>query len=171
MAYANKISLHVSKTETVLFRPKIFNLKIKLIGKRLYETNSMKYFGIRIDNKLNWKDHIDDIALKLITANAMLYKVRDLVNAGILKAIYHALFESHIHYVCIIWGQNVCIINHIFIIQEKALTLIYFKERNTHTAPLFFKSKMVKPPDKIKIENCLFISKYDNNKLPPIFNS
>ena len=149
----------------------IFSLKITLNGKRLYETNLVKYLGIKMDKKLNWIAHIDDIALKLIGTSAMLYKGRDFVNAGILKAIYHALFESHIHYVCIIWGQNVCIINHIFIIQEKALTLIYFKERNTHTAPLFFKSKMVKPPDKIKIENCLFISKYDNNKLPPIFNS
>ena len=30
---------------------------------------------------------------------------------------------------------------------------------------------MVKLPDKIKIENCLFISKYVNNKLPQIFDS
>ena len=41
-------------------------------------------------------------ALKLIRANAMLYKVRDFVNAGILKSIYHALFELHIHYACTI---------------------------------------------------------------------
>ena len=89
----------------VLVRPKRrcmdFNLKIKLNGKHLYETNSMKYLGIRIDNKLNWKAHINDIALKLIRGNAMLYKCRDFVDAGILKLIYHALFESHIHYVCI----------------------------------------------------------------------
>ena len=30
---------------------------------------------------------------------------------------------------------------------------------------------MVKLTDKIKIENCLFISKYVKNKLPPIFDS
>ena len=36
---------------------------------------------------------------------------------------------------------------------------------------LSIKSKIVNFPDKIKIENCLFISKYDNNKLPPIFSS
>ena len=30
---------------------------------------------------------------------------------------------------------------------------------------------MVKLRNKIKIENCLFISKYLNNKLPAIFNS
>ena len=131
----------------------------------------MKYLGIRIDNKLNWKAHINDIALKLIRANAMLYKVRDFVDAGILKSIYHALFESHIHYACIIWGQNVCTINRLFILQKKALRLIHFNERDAHSAPLLFKSKIVKLRDKIKIENCLFISKYVNNKLPPIFNS
>ena len=122
---------------------------------------------IRIDNKLNWRAHIDDIVLKLIKASGMLYQVRDFVNTRILKVIYLVLFESHVHYTCIIWGQNICTIN----CQKKALRLILFKERNSHTAPLFFKSKMVTLPDKIKSENCLFIRKYVNNKLPPIFNS
>ena len=36
---------------------------------------------------------------------------------------------------------------------------------------LSIKSKIVNFHDKIKIENCLFISKYVNNKLPLIFNS
>ena len=113
-----------------------FNLKIKLHGKQLYETNSVKYLGIRIDNKLNWKGHINDIAPKLIKASAMLYKIRDFVDAGILKSIYCALFESHIHYACIIWGQHVCTINQCFILQNKALRLIHFKEHNVHIAPI-----------------------------------
>ena len=119
-----------------LFRPKRksmdINLKIKLNGKQLYETNSVKYLGISIYNKLNRKAHINDIALKLIRANARLYKVRDFL-----------YFK----------------INQIFILQKKALRLIHFKEPNAHTAPLFTKSKIVKLPGKTEIENCLFISK------------
>ena len=66
--------------------------------------------------------------LNLIRANAMLYKVRDFVNAGILKSIYHALlFELHIHYACTIWGQNVCTINQLFILQKKALRWFILK--------------------------------------------
>ena len=101
----------------------------------------------------------------------MLYKVRDFVDAGILKSICYALFELHIHYACIIWGQNVCTINRLFILQKKALRLIHFKERDACSAPLLFKSKIVKLRDKIKIENCLFISKYVNSKLLPISHS
>ena len=37
--------------------------------------------------------------------------------------------------------------------QKKALSLIHFKESNAHITPLFFKSKMVKLPHKIKILN------------------
>ena len=51
---ANKLSLNVTKIEIVLFRPKIKIMDFNLV-KRLYETNSVKYLGIRIDNKLNWK--------------------------------------------------------------------------------------------------------------------
>ena len=74
----------------VLLRPKtksIFNLKIKLNGKQLYETSSMKYLATKIVNNLNWKVHLDKTGFKLIRANPMLYKVRDYVSVGILKAI------------------------------------------------------------------------------------
>ena len=61
-------------------------------------------------------------------------------------------------------------INCIFILQKRVLTLIDFKDCSAHVAPLFFKSKIVKLPEKIEIENCHFIIKYINNKLPPMFN-
>ena len=61
--------------------------------------------------------------------------------------------------------------NQLFILQKKALKLIHFKELNANNAPLFFKPKSLKLCYKIKIENCLFIRKYVNNKLPPIFNN
>ena len=69
----------------------------KLNRQPLYKTNSVKYLGIKTDSKHNWKSQIDDIALKLIRSNAMLHMVKDYINVGISKAIYHALFESHIN--------------------------------------------------------------------------
>ena len=104
---------------TFIAKRKDFILKRKPI----YETDLIKYLGITIDNKLNWKAHIDNIAVKLIRANKMLYKVRDYVNIEIIKSIYHALFESHIHYACIIWRQNVCTIHRLFMLQKKEIRL------------------------------------------------
>ena len=79
-------------------------MKIKLNGKRLYPTDSVKYIGVKTDSKLNWKSHVNATVTKLNRANAMLYTVRDSVNANILKSIYYALFESHINYASIAWG-------------------------------------------------------------------
>ena len=93
------------------------------------------------------------------------------MNANILKSIYYALFESHINYACIIWGQNISTINCLYILQKKALRIINFKERNAHSPPLFHYSKIIKVADKVKIENCLFINKYTKNKLPSIFTN
>ena len=85
----NKISLNVSKTELIIVKPKrkplVFNMKIKLNGKRLYPTDSVRYLEIKTDGKLNWNSPVNAIATKLNQANAMFYKVRDFVNAYILK--------------------------------------------------------------------------------------
>ena len=45
-----------------------------------------------------------------------------------------------------------------------------FRCRNVHSNPLFFRHEIIKLPDKIIMENCLFIRKSHNFDLPPIFN-
>ena len=57
---ANKISLNVEKTELVIFKsPRtvlLDEIKIKISGKRLYPSNSLKYLGMKIDRFLHWHD-------------------------------------------------------------------------------------------------------------------
>ena len=64
----NKILWNVSKTELIIFKPKRklldFTMKIKLNGKRLYPTDSVKYLGVKIDSKLDWKSHVNATAAK-----------------------------------------------------------------------------------------------------------
>ena len=127
--------------------------------------------GVKTVSKLHWKNHVNTTATKLNRANAMLYKVRDFVNANILKSIYYAFFESHINYACIIWKQNISTVNRLYIHHKKALRIINLKECNANSSPLFHHSKIIKNVDKVKIENCFIINKYANNKLPSIFTN
>ena len=115
---------------------------------------------LELENILNWKSHVNAIATKLNQTNVMLYKVRNFVNANILKSIYYALFESDFNYDCIIWGRNISPMNLLFTLQKKPLRIINFKECNSYLSPLFHYSKIIKITDKFKIENCLFINKY-----------
>ena len=136
-----------------------------------YQTSSVKYLGIKIDQFLNWQDHINNIAVKLNKANAMLYKVRQFVSEKNLRSIYNTIFEHHLNYACIVWDQTKSSINRVFIIQKKAIRTIHFKGKFDHTSFLFYESNIIKLPDKISIEKCLFVSKSLSNQLTEIFNN
>ena len=77
------------------------DLKIKLWGKRLYPTESVKYLDVKIDTNLTWKHHINDISIKLNRANTLLFKIRKYVSPKILRSIYFAIFDSHLSYCCL----------------------------------------------------------------------
>ena len=100
---------NVSKTEVVLFKSSRnvtdVPLKLKLNGKRFYPTNSVKYLGINIDENLNWKQQISNIAIKLNRANGILSKLRHFIDRKTLKEIY-AIFECQLYYSSLIWAQN-----------------------------------------------------------------
>ena len=83
--------MNVKKTELVIFkhqRKKLDSpIKIKLNHKRLNPSKSVKYLDIKIDENLNWKQHIHDITIKLNRANAILFTIRNYVNKHILRTI------------------------------------------------------------------------------------
>ena len=172
---AKRISLNVKKTELVIFKHQRKRLdspiKIKLTRKRLYPSKSVKYLGIKIDENLNWKQQIHDIAIKLNRANSLLYTIRNYVNKHILRTIYFFIFGSHINYANLIWGQNLHAVSRIVILQKKALRIMNFQSRDSHSSLLFKSNHILKLEDKILIENILFINKSFNNLLPPIFKS
>ena len=125
------------------------DLEIKLCGKRLYPTESVKYLGVKIDTNLSWQYHVNDLSIKLNRANAL----------KILRYIYFAIFDSYLSYCCLVWAQ------------KKAVRIICFQPMNSHTSPLFKQNFILKFQDKICLENILFVSKSLNNLTPPIFST
>ena len=132
---ANRISLNVKKTELVIFKHQRKNIdspiKIKLSRTRLYPSKSVKYLGIKIDENLNWKQHIHDIAIKLNRANVLLSIIRNYVNKLTLRTIYFAIFDPHINCANLIWGQNLHSLSRIIILQKKALRIMNFQSRDS----------------------------------------
>ena len=66
------------------------DLKIKLYGKRIYPTESVKYLDVNIDTSLTWQHHVNDLSIKLNRANALLFKIRKYVSLKILRSICSA---------------------------------------------------------------------------------
>ena len=133
------------------------DLTIKLCGKRLYPTESVKYLGVKIDADLSWQYHVNDLTIKLNRANALLFKMRKYVSLKILRSIYFANFESYLSYCCLVWAQNRSTIQRIVISQKtKAVRIINFQPRNSHISSLFKQNFILKFQDKICLENKIF---------------
>ena len=132
-------------------------------------TNSVKCLGINIDDNLNLKQQIFNIAIKLNMANGILSKLIHFIDTKTQKSIYHAIFEPHLYYSSLVWAQHSNSINRLFVLQKESLRIICFLNHNAYTSHLFGDLNILKLPDKIALENCLFINKYFSKCLPAIF--
>ena len=125
---ANKISLNVKRTQMVIFKSKQRklerDLKIKLCGKRLYATESVKYLGVKIDANLTWQHHVNDVSIKMNRANSLHFKTRKYVSLKILRSIYFTIFDSYLSYCCLVSAHNFSTIQRILILQKEAVELL-----------------------------------------------
>ena len=168
---ANKISLNASKTEFVIFRSPWKRMdcipRLKLFGKILTPSKSVKYLGVHLDEHLNWKVHTGIVAAKLRRANGAISKLRHYVPRKVLLDVYHAIFVSHMRYACQVWGLCDNTVTHrIQVLQNTALRLITFNEPRTSASPLFSELGLLKFFDLVKVMNILYVQKYLNNDLP-----
>ena len=73
------------------------HLKIKLCGKKLSATESVKNLGVKFDANLSWRFHVNAY-IKLNRANAILFKVKKYVSFKILRSIYFAISDYCLSY-------------------------------------------------------------------------
>ena len=96
----NKLSLNVSKTKFIIFgNRKLSNqIKIKFADVEIEQVQDTKFLGITIDNKLNWKTHINNLRTKVSKTIAILYKMKPILDQKSLHLLYCSLVLPHISY-------------------------------------------------------------------------
>ena len=79
---ANKISQGVKNTELTMFKPRMkildFDIKLKLNGKVLYPSKSVKDLGVKIDENFSRNKHLYDTGIKLSQVNTILHILKNL---------------------------------------------------------------------------------------------
>ena len=99
---ANRLSLNVTKTEFMVFRPPLKSLNDRIVltlnKTKLFESTKIKYLGLILDPRLTWKDHINELSKRLNRSIGMLYKTRNFCPSPTLRSLYHSLFNSHVCY-------------------------------------------------------------------------
>ena len=169
---ANKISLNEGKTELIYFRKSGTApvLNIKLHGKTLAPSKSVKYLGVYVDEFLNGEIHCREVVKKLNRGNGMLAKARHFVPHSDLKNIYHAIFASHLMYGAQVWTPKLLsVTDKISRLQKSAMRIMTFSDYKAHSEPLFKQVEILKFMDSLSIQNCVFVYDYLHGNLPNSF--
>ena len=168
---ANRISLNVNKMEIILFRHKnntiSKNMNFCISGQKIIPATHTRYLGILMEQHLSQDQHLKMLKQKLSRANGLLAKVSYYLSPKLLRTLYFSIFESHLRYVCQIWGQHS---NHnlhdIANLQCKAIQIINFKNKYTPVESLFKETKIMTLNEIMKSENCLLALHHINQCLP-----
>jgi hypothetical protein len=189
---AHKMALHPAKTKFILFTnsktidegaieillnnnnanenfpEKISNVERITVNS---DVPAMKFLGVFLDPKLNFKHHIKQLSSKLSRALYILRSVKNVLSPNALKTIYYSIFHCHLIYSIQIWTcTSAGPINEIFLKQKQAIRIITGSKYNAHTEPLF-KSCKILPLNELSMYFKLqFMQNYLQGFLPTSFS-
>ncbi len=168
---ANKLSLNVSKTHYILINPERphlpEDLKLQIGNEKIEQKQHIKFLGMIIDDKLEWKDHITFVRNKISSSIYAINKVKHFMNRGHLLTLYYSLIYPYLDYGITLWGSAyLTYVNKIFLMQKKAVRIISGAKYNDHTNPLFKHLNILKLNDIYELKTAKFMYALNNGSLP-----
>ena len=114
------------------------DITLNFAGNEINNPEYVKFLGIIVDGKLNWKHHIDYVIKKMNSGVYALRKLKLLLPRWVLRTLYFSLIESHLSYGLTVWGGTFpSYTKPLKIIQKKCIRVISNKPYNYPTADLF----------------------------------
>ena len=107
----NKLSLNVKETKYIIFHNLHKNINsyrhpIKINNHLIESVTKFIFLAIILDENLNWKSHVENIALKISRCNGLLNKLKYILPRYIMNTLYTSSILPHLTYGVILWGNN-----------------------------------------------------------------
>ena len=105
-------------TSLIITIPFIYNVSLQ-------ETDTIKYLGVHIDNKLTWKSHVDSIVSKANSVKGFLLRNFKHCSPSIKSKCYQTLIRPVLEYASVVWSLYlVTLINKIESVQRRSARFI-----------------------------------------------
>ena len=98
--YKNRLLINYSKTKFLLFNitAKKNEFIVKTNGFVIEQSENIKYLGVVLDDKLNWKAHLKHFKSKLSRSCFVISKLRYYLDTNALKMVYYSVFYPKVQY-------------------------------------------------------------------------
>ena len=167
--HANKLSLNLQKTNYMLFSNslKVVPGDVLFNDVCIERVTSTKFLGLFIDEKLNWKIHIDYLC-KLLSKNVgVIYKLRSIFPQEVMLILYSTLILSYLNYGVLAWGNSLKTqMDKLFLVQKRAIRNICNVNYRAHTNALFNENHLLKVEDIYSMQLGSFMYDFSSKKLP-----
>ena len=173
---ANRLSLNVSKTEFIVFKPPRKSLTerftLKLNGVVLFESTKIKYLGVIMDDRLSWKYHIFELRKKLNKSIGIIFKMKKLCPQRILLSLYYSLVYSHLSYGICVWGNaDDNLLEKVRVAQKKVVRILGNADFLAPTSEIFKSLNILTLDDIFLHQYACLMWDQDHGILPKCFHS
>ena len=177
-AKANKLPLNEEKTKLLVITGKRLASEltekpmINIGGKRILNVvESATLFGLEIDSKLSFTEHVEKVCKKLASRIAVLRKIRGFLPLSQRLQYYNAVIRPVMSFSNVIWSEcDKDLLNRILRLQKRAARVILFADRLVSSVSLFNKLLWIPFYEQCKIDKCSILYKRINGILPNYLN-
>ena len=170
----NKLSLHLGKTESILFSSKkrsknVKDLNIKCNGVDIESKSSVKYLGCVLEQDLSSHAICTSVIKKVNAGLKCLYRKRLFLGQKERKTICSAFLQPLFDYACISWfhGSSKGLQNKLQICQNKTLRFIHGLNNRAHLDVSHFTSlKTLNVTGRVKFLSLNLMQKIFYNTAP-----
>ncbi len=104
-----KLNFNASKTQSIIIsRPRTTDpphAQLKFLGESLKDVDSIKIWGVTLDAKLSWTQHISNLALAASRKLGMMRKAKwKNLDCGTTATIYKSFIRPNLEYCSPVWG-------------------------------------------------------------------
>ena len=127
---------------------------------------------MNIDNKLNFKTHIQNVENKVPRSVGILFKLRFLLLFSTLLQLYYALVHPHLLHGLLLWGCSFpSYLSKLQSLQNKAVRIISNSKLKAPFAPQFKKLAVLKVINLYNLELGKIMHQHSTQILPSCFNT
>ena len=167
---ANKLQINLKKSAFILIPPKLNNLnpeiKLSYGDSTITGLDSIKYLGVSLDKKLDFKIHIENMVSKLSKSIGISSKLCYVLPSSTLHLLYFSLVHPHLLYGLPLWGSTFSsYLAKLQRLQNKAIRIISNSFSSSIT-PQFHKLGILKIHDLYTYEISKLMHQHSKQLLP-----
>jgi hypothetical protein len=132
----------------------------------------MKYLGVEIDEKLNFKQHVDTTLKKMVKKVGFLGKIQQKLSKTAKITICNSIISPHLDFCSsILFFSNEEDLNRLQVIQNRVMRIILRCHWRTHIRTMLDNLEWQSTKQRIYMNTLVFIFKIKNNMAPDYLTS